>query len=109
MARFRSLRWRLTFLYLGLLGGWPPGRAAALRQPKAYCMASAAAGSTSLVVLNVVRNGTKAIALAQLSIPTDDIDRPLSLDRQVAVIGSLSVLLLALLLSPLIVGRALRP
>jgi two-component system OmpR family sensor kinase len=78
-------------------------------KPKAYYVATAADGSTALVVLNVIRNGTKAIAIAQLSIPTDDIDRTLSLDRQVAVIGSLSVLLLALLLSPLIVGRALRP
>src|SRR5712691_3278052 len=84
-------------------------RTAALSKPKAYYMATAADGSTSLVVLNVIRNGAKAIALAQLSIPTDDIDRTLNLDRQVAVIGSLSVLLLALLLSPLIVGRALRP
>ena len=78
-------------------------------KPKPYYVATAADGSTALVVVNVIRNGTKAIAIAQLSIPTDDIDRTLSLDRQVAVIGSLSVLLLALLLSPLIVGRALRP
>jgi two-component system OmpR family sensor kinase len=60
-------------------------------------------------VLNVIRNGAKPIALAQLSIATDDIDRTLSLDRDVAVIGSVSVLLLALLLSPLIIRRALRP
>ncbi len=84
-------------------------RTAALTKPKAYYMATAADGSTSLVVLNVIRNGAKAIALAQLSIATDDIDRTLSLDRQVAIIGSLSVLFLALLLSPLIIGRALRP
>jgi len=60
-------------------------------------------------VLNVIRTGSKAVAVVQLSIATDDIDRTLSLDRQVAVIGSLAVLLLALLLSPLIIGRALRP
>src|ERR1700682_3352773 len=84
-------------------------RTAAVSKPKPYYMATAADGTTSLIVLNVIRNGTKAIALAQLSIPTDDIDRTLSLDRDVAVIGSLSVLLLALLLSPLIISRALRP
>jgi two-component system OmpR family sensor kinase len=84
-------------------------RTAALTHPKAYYIATAANGSTSLVVLNVIRNGARPIALAQLSIATDDIDRTLSLDRQVAVIGSVSVLLLALLLSPLIIGRALRP
>ena len=84
-------------------------RTAALNKPRPYYIATAADGSTSLVVLNVIRNGTKAIAVVQLSIATDDIDRTLSLDRQVAVIGSLAVLLLALLLSPLIIGRALRP
>jgi two-component system, OmpR family, sensor kinase len=77
---------------------------------KAYYLATAGDGSANyLVVLNVIRNGTRAVGLAQLAIPTDDIDLTLSLDRQVAVIGSLSVLVLALLLSPLIVGRALRP
>lgn len=84
-------------------------RTAAANHPRPYYIATAADGSTSLVVLNVIRNGTRPIALAQLSIATDDIDRTLSLDRQVAVIGSASVLLLALLLSPLIIGRALRP
>jgi two-component system, OmpR family, sensor kinase len=77
---------------------------------KAYYLAIGGDGSINyLVVLNVIRNGTRAVGLAQLAIPTDDIDRTLSLDREVAIIGSLSVLLLALLLSPLIVGRALRP
>jgi two-component system OmpR family sensor kinase len=84
-------------------------RTAAMSGPKAYYIASAADGTTSLIVLNVIRNGTRAIALAQLSVATDDIDHTLSLDRQVAVVGSLAVLLLALLLSPLIVGRALHP
>ena len=83
-------------------------RTAASNHPRPYYIATAD-GSTSLVVLNVIRNGAKPIALAQLSLATDDIDRTLSLDRQVAVIGSASVLLLALLLSPLIIGRALRP
>jgi two-component system OmpR family sensor kinase len=84
-------------------------RSAARDRPRTYYIATAADGSTSLVVLNVIRNGAKPIALAQLSIATDDIDRTLSLDRDVAVIGSVSVLLLALLLSPLIIRRALRP
>jgi two-component system OmpR family sensor kinase len=84
-------------------------RSAASNHPRPYYIATAADGSTSLVVLNVIRNGARPIALAQLSIATDDIDRTLSLDRDVAVIGSVSVLLLALLLSPLIIGRALRP
>jgi two-component system, OmpR family, sensor kinase len=76
--------------------------------PQAYYQATAA-GSTSLVVLNVIRNGTRAVGLAQLSIPTDEIDQTLRADRQLAIVGSLLVLLAALLLSPLIVGRALRP
>ena len=76
---------------------------------KAYYLATAGDGSTHLVVLNVIRNGAKAVGLAQLSIPTDEIDQTLRADRQLAVAGSLLVLLVALLLSPLIVGRALRP
>ena len=83
---------------------------AARSKPKAYYTATAGdAPTTYLVVLNVIRNGTRAIGLAQLAVPTDDIDRTLALDREVAVAGSLLVLLSALLLSPLIVGRALRP
>jgi two-component system, OmpR family, sensor kinase len=78
-------------------------------KPRPYYLASAADGSTHLLVLNVIRNGTRAAGIAQLSIPTDAIDQALSADRELAVIGSLSVLALALLLSPLIVGRALRP
>jgi two-component system OmpR family sensor kinase len=42
-------------------------------------------------------------------VPTAEIDQTLKADRQLAIIGSLIVLLVALLLSPLIVGRALRP
>ena len=80
------------------------------RNPQAYYVASTLDTSTSyLVVLNVIKNGTRVIGLAQLAIPTDDIDRTLRLDREVAIVGSLLVLLLALLLSPLIVGRALQP
>src|SRR2546423_4646632 len=77
--------------------------------PQPYYIATSSDGSTHLVVLNVIRNGTKALGLAQLSIPTDEIDQTLRADRQLAIIGSLLVLLAALLLSPLIVGRALRP
>src|SRR5437762_2738254 len=77
-------------------------------EPKSYYIATAGDGSTHLVVLNVIRNGTKALGLAQLSIPTDEIDQTLRADRQLASIGSLLVLIVALLLSPLIIGRALR-
>src|SRR3989454_9974189 len=84
-------------------------RNAILHSPKAYYVATATDGSSYLVVLNVIRNGTRPIGLAQLAIPTSEIDQTLRLDRQVAIVGSLLVLLLALLLSPLIVGRALRP
>ncbi|GAC1479781.1 MAG: HAMP domain-containing sensor histidine kinase [Candidatus Dormibacteria bacterium] len=83
--------------------------AALHRKPQPYYLASALDGTPYLVVLNVIRNGTRPIGLAQLAIPTDDIDRTLRLDREVAIVGSLTVLLLTLLLSPLIVGRALRP
>ena len=78
-------------------------------RPKAYYLANAADGSSHLVVLNVVRNGTKPVAIVQLSIPTSTIDHALQADRQLAIGGSLAVLAVALLLSPLIVGRALRP
>jgi two-component system OmpR family sensor kinase len=82
---------------------------AARSKPKPYYLAQASDGSTSLAVLNVISNGTRPVAIAQLSIPTDEIDQALRADRLLAVIGSLLVLLLALALSPLIVGRALRP
>jgi two-component system, OmpR family, sensor kinase len=84
-------------------------RNAVLHSPRPYYVATAADGSSYLVVLNVIRNGTRPIGLAQLAIPTSEIDQTLRLDREVAIVGSLLVLLLALLLSPLIVGRALRP
>jgi signal transduction histidine kinase len=82
---------------------------AAQGKPKPYYLASSSDGATHLVVLNVVRNGTKPVAIVQLSVPTDAIDQALQADRQLAIAGSLLVLLVALLLSPLIVGRALRP
>jgi two-component system, OmpR family, sensor kinase len=82
---------------------------AARSRPKAYYLATASDGSTSLAVLNVISNGSRPIAIAQLSIPTDEIDQALRADRLLALIGSLLVLLIALLLSPLIVARALRP
>jgi two-component system OmpR family sensor kinase len=77
--------------------------------PKAYYLADASDGSTHLVELNVIRNGTRPLGIVQLSIPTASIDSALQADRELAIAGSLIVLLLALLLSPLIVGRALRP
>ncbi len=77
--------------------------------PKPYYLATASDGSDHLVVLNVVRNGTKPVAIVQLSVPTAAIDQALQADRELAIVGSLAVLAVALLLSPLIVGRALRP
>jgi two-component system OmpR family sensor kinase len=80
------------------------------RKPQPYYVTPASAGSSPyLVVLNPIKNGTRTIGVAQLAIPTDDIDTTLRLDREVAIVGSLTVLLLAVLLSPLIVGRALVP
>jgi two-component system, OmpR family, sensor kinase len=82
---------------------------AVARAPKPYYLATAGDGSSHLVVLNVIRNGSRPLAIAQLSIPTNEIDQTLRADRQLAIIGSVLVLLLALVLSPLIVGRALGP
>ncbi|HVH65862.1 MAG TPA: ATP-binding protein [Candidatus Acidoferrum sp.] len=85
-------------------------RQAGLGHVKPYYLATGSDGSTTyLVSLSLIRNGGAALGIAQLSIPTDDIDRTLGLDARVAIAGSLLLLLLALLLSPLIVGRALRP
>ena len=83
--------------------------AAVQTQPKPYYLAIAPDGSNHLVVLNVIRNGNRAVGLAQLSIPTSEIDQTLRADRQLAIMGAAVVLLIALLLSPLIVRRALRP
>src|SRR2546423_5361819 len=83
---------------------------AARGKPKAYYLATGSDGITNyLVVLNVVRNGTRPLAIAQLAIPTDEIDQTLRADRQLAIVGSLLVLLVAGLLSPLIAGRPVRP
>ena len=83
---------------------------AARSKPKTYYLATGSDGTTNyLVVLNVVRNGTRPLAIAQLAIPTSEIDQTLRADRQLAIVGSLLVLLVAGLLSPLIVGRALHP
>lgn len=83
---------------------------AALRgSPHVYYLASDSTGSSYLLVLNPIKSGQRTVGLAQLSTPTNDIERTLRLDRLLALIGSVSVLLLALLLSPLIIGRALVP
>jgi two-component system OmpR family sensor kinase len=78
-------------------------------KPKPYYLATTSDGSTHLVSLNLLRNGARPLGIIQLSIPTAAIDQALSADRRLAIAGSLLVLLLALLLSPLIVARALRP
>ena len=55
------------------------------QKPQAYYLAQAGnPPSTHLVVLNPVRLGARAIGLAQLSIPTDEIDQTLRVDRQLA-------------------------
>jgi two-component system OmpR family sensor kinase len=84
---------------------------AAERKPKPYYLAAGRVDTSKsyLVVLNQIMAGNKVIGLAQLSISTDDIDRTLYLDRILAAGASLVVLVLALVLSPLIIGRALRP
>jgi len=89
----------------------PSDYVAAVEQgPRRYYLTSAGdPPATYLTSLVVIRNGTRPIAIAQLSIPTADIDRTLAFDREIALAGSLLVLLLAALLSPLVVGHALRP
>src|SRR5207302_1320454 len=52
---------------------------------------------------------TKPNVFVKYSIPTAVVDQTLQADRQLAIVGSLLVLLMALLLSPLIIGRALQP
>ena len=78
-------------------------------KPKPYYVATASDGSTHLVVLNVLKNGIRPVGVVQLSIPTSAVDQALRADRELAIVGSLLVLLVALLLSPLIIGRALQP
>src|SRR5207248_3104163 len=89
----------------------PSDSLAAVEQgPRRYYLTSAGdPRATYLTSLEVIHNGTRPIAIAQLSIPTADIDRTLAFDREIALAGSLLVLLLAALLSPLVVGHALRP
>jgi two-component system OmpR family sensor kinase len=84
---------------------------AARHKPNSYYLAPGHldTSKTYLVVLNPILSGSRVLGLAQLSLSTEDIDRTLYLDRLLAAGGSVLVLILGLLLSPLIVGRALRP
>jgi two-component system OmpR family sensor kinase len=65
--------------------------------------------TTYLTVLRPIEVSARTIGLAQLSVPTDGIEQTLRQDRWLVLVGSAAVLLLALLLTPLIVARALRP
>src|SRR3989440_376794 len=114
MSRFRSLRWRLTFLYLGLLavlllaGGVAQYFAA--REVLFRTNADVLASEYNAVFTAFRKaNGSRPVAVAQLAIPTSEIDQTLRADRLLAIVGSLLVLLVAGLLSPLIVARALHP
>lgn len=81
-------------------------------QPRPYYLAPQGDPPTTyLAVLIPIRpgSGARAIGLAQLSIPTEGIEQTLRQDRWLVVMGSVAVLLLALLITPLIVARALRP
>jgi len=55
-------------------------------KPRPYYLATATDGSSYLVVLNVLRNGTKAVAIVQLSVPTAAIDQALQADRELSLI-----------------------
>ncbi len=70
-------------------------------------------GHGYLVILEPIRQSTDRpaaiIGTAQLAISTDDIDAVLARDRFLFLLGSLGILALALILSPLITARALRP
>src|SRR5207253_2177622 len=116
MSRFRSLRWRLTFLYLGLLavlllaGGvaqYFAAREVLFRTNADVLAREYNAVSTAFRKANASRPA--AALRAQLAIPTSEIDQTLRADRLLAIVGSLLVLLVAGLLSPLIVARALHP
>lgn len=66
--------------------------------------------TTYLAILVPIRPAqARTIGLAQLSVPMDSIEQTLRQDRWLVLIGSLSVLVLAALVTPLIVARALRP
>jgi two-component system OmpR family sensor kinase len=86
---------------------------AALRgHPRPYYLAPQGDPTTTyLTVLIPIRlsKGASPIGLAQLSTPTDGIEQNLRQDRWLVLVGSVAVLLLALILTPLIVARALRP
>jgi two-component system OmpR family sensor kinase len=78
--------------------------------PRAYYLAPIGDPPTSyLAMLRPIVVSGHTVGLAQLSIPTDGVDQTLRQDRWLVLVGSVAVLLLALLLTPLIVARALRP
>ena len=62
-----------------------------------------------LAVLIPIELAGRTLGVAQLSLPTADIDRVLRLDRLLAAGASLIVLLVAAAISPWVVARALRP
>ena len=64
----------------------PSDYVAAVEQgPRRYYLTSAGdPPATYLTSLEVIHNGTRPIAIAQLSIPTADIDRTLAFDREIA-------------------------
>lgn len=90
-------------------------RAVAGRAQPHYLVASESRpGHTYLVVLERLPRPrqlglTGVVGLAQLSIPTDETELVLAHDRFLYLLGSVGVLLLALVLSPLVTARALRP
>ncbi len=88
-------------------------REALRHRPNSYYVAAAGQPPANqlAVLVPIVQPGPRGrpIGLAQLSIPTDDIDRTLRLDRLLILGGSFVVLLLAFLLSPVIIGSALKP
>jgi signal transduction histidine kinase len=71
------------------------------------------AGHAYVVILVPIRQSPDPRALiqgvAELAISTDDLDAVLARDRFLYLLGSLGILVLALILSPLITARALRP
>lgn len=79
------------------------------RQRVYYLAPQGDPATTYLAVLIPIQPGARPLGLAQLSIPTDSIEQTLRQDRWLVLIGSLAVLMLAALVTPLIVARALRP
>jgi signal transduction histidine kinase len=83
-------------------------------QPRYLVPSETRPGHTYLVVLERLPQPRQAgltgvVGLAQLSLPTDEMELVLAHDRFLYLIGSVGVLLLALILSPLVTARALRP